>query len=70
MGGNVFRPRPTSGKREKQAFGRGRKLEIAEKPPVAHKRNTESLNFRSSLTSETQNHPKTARRRPTKRRKQ
>ena len=26
MGGNVFRPRPTSGKREKQAFGRGRKL--------------------------------------------
>ena len=55
MGGNVFRPRPTSGKRERLCFGHGRKLEIAEKPPVAHKRNAELPNFRSSLVSETQN---------------
>ena len=55
MGGNVFRPRPPSGKRERLCFGHGRKLEIAEKPPVAHKRNAELPNFRSSLVSETQN---------------
>ena len=68
MGGNVFRPRPTSGKREKQAFGRGRKLEIAETPPVARKRNAESLKNWPSLVSETQNYPISARRSQAKRR--
>ena len=52
---------------QKLRFGAPRRAEKRKKPCVARKRNAKSPNFRSSLASETQNHPISARRLQAKR---